>query len=52
MTDRKPRRFFGLLCAHQWSLWGAIHQTYESGATRTIPTLRCDHCGDVKKAWK
>jgi hypothetical protein len=50
MAD-KPRRFFGLLCAHKWEPWGLRVCTYESGAKIERPTLRCKHCGDAKVAW-
>lgn len=50
--SEQPRRFFGLLCAHQWGHWGTSIRTYANGGKREIPTLRCVHCGEVKVAWK
>lgn len=44
----KPRRFFGLLCAHEWDYWGDLEQTFVSGTIKQYLVLRCKHCGDVK----
>ena len=48
--DTRPRRFFGLLCAHHWEHWGEVRQTFVSGSIRERMVLQCKHCGDVKYA--
>ena len=50
MVER-PRRFFGLFCAHYWERWGERIITYKDGAVIKTPTLRCKHCGDAKVAY-
>lgn len=47
-NDTRPRRFFGLLCAHHWDIWGRVKQEYVSGTTRERMVLVCKHCGDMK----
>lgn len=47
-AENKPRRFFGLLCAHEWERIGMREREWESGRTETRPWLRCKHCGDEK----
>lgn len=56
----RPRRFFGLLCAHKWQevRRATIRQRLfrPSEPERTVceqetgvaVELRCEHCGDVK----
>jgi hypothetical protein len=46
--DTRPRRFFGLLCAHHWEHWGVMKQQYVSGRLIEHIVLQCRHCGDVK----
>ena len=44
MTPTKPRRFFGLLCAHKWvDTDRTIVRTYGSTAI-----CRCVHCGKIR----
>lgn len=44
MTPTKPRRFFGLLCAHKWEDTDrTIVRTYGSTAI-----CRCVHCGKIR----
>lgn len=48
MTDKKPRRFFGLLCAHEWEAtdrFALIGATSGRNAGQLV-MLRCKHCGD------
>lgn len=44
----KPRRFFGLLCAHEWFHSGTLEREWVSGRTQSLPVLTCKHCGDMK----
>lgn len=46
--DTRPRRFFGLLCAHHWDHWGTLQLDYTSGTRRERMVLKCKHCGDIK----
>lgn len=48
MIDTRPRRFFGLLCAHHWDHWGTLQLDYTSGTRRERMVLKCKHCGDIK----
>jgi hypothetical protein len=43
------RRFFGLLCAHQWEVaeQSAIQRSRNNETVGMIYVLRCKHCGDV-----
>ena len=47
-NDTRPRRFFGLLCAHHWDHWGKLQLDYTSGTRRERMVLKCKHCGDIK----
>lgn len=46
------RRFFGLLCAHKWSVVAQYEHTreWQSGKSVKRPAfeLRCDHCGAMR----
>lgn len=46
--DTRPRRFFGLLCAHHWEEWGTLQLEYRNGNRRERLVLKCKHCGDMK----
>ena len=46
--DTRPRRFFGLLCAHHWEEWGSLQLNYTNGTRKERLVLKCKHCGDMK----
>jgi hypothetical protein len=52
MSDIRPRRFFGLLCAHHWEHWGQLERKFVSGMLKEELILQCKHCGDIKYARK
>jgi hypothetical protein len=42
--EDRPRRFFGLLCAHKWVPVGEA-----IGSRGTVKSvLQCEHCGELK----
>lgn len=45
------RRFFGLLCAHEWKIadQSVILRASNKDAVGMIYALRCEHCGDVRQ---
>jgi hypothetical protein len=48
-NDTRPRRFFGLLCAHQWEHWGTLKRDFMCyGTNKESMILKCQHCGDIK----
>lgn len=44
------RRFFGLLCAHEWEehRQSAITRSSNDECVGVMFVLRCKHCGDLK----
>lgn len=55
MTPNKPRRFFGLLCAHKWEDTDrTIVRSYrhtspdEKHVVASRAVCRCVHCGQIR----
>lgn len=62
-TDTRPRRLFGLLCAHSWQDTDRLPRMRNSDSPSYLPAahrtgavivgytflMRCEHCGDRRR---
>ncbi len=48
MGDKRPRRFFSLLCAHKWENIGVGSKS--NGFNRKeFVVQQCEHCGELRR---